>query len=215
MKGLLASLAVVVMLALPASSLDVQKADYLTEEEHDKLREAQEPSQRIGLYLDFAQARLDRFEGFRSRRTDPQYDNGSYLDSILAQYISLTDELKNWIDYEYERQGDMRHGLSVLLERGPRQLEVLRHIQQTPDTYTNNYSNALRDALDDLKDALDGATKALADQQKTFVDAKREQRAEKRTSKERAKEEKKRTKEEKKLQKQERKRRGPVEPHED
>ncbi len=215
MKGLISFLAVLSIFGSSVGVLRGQKTDFLNEDEQDKLREVQDPSGRIEIYLDFAQTRLDRFEGFRTKRADPKYDNGSYLDSVLGQYISITDELKTWIDYQYQRQGDMRHGLSALLERGPRQLEILRHVQQTPDAYATDYSTTLRDALDDLKDALDGATKALTDQQKTFADLRRGEKATKQTSRERAKEEKKRNKEEKKLQKQERKRRGPVEPDED
>ncbi len=203
------------LLAASAHFLCAQKTDSLSEEEQDKLREVQDPSQRIKAYLDFAQARLDRFEGFREKPADPKYDNGAFLDSLLSQYIAVNDELKNWIDYQYQHEGDMRRGLRDLLERGPKQLEILRHIQQTPDTYASDYADTLRDALDDLKDTLDGATKALADQQKKFVDLKRDEKAEARASKERAKEEKQRTKEEKKLRKREHKHGVPAQSEED
>jgi septal ring factor EnvC (AmiA/AmiB activator) len=209
------SLPILALLALPEDLLRGQKSAALTEEEEDKVREVQDPSQRIEVYLDFAQARLERFEGFRTKPADPKYDNAAYLDSILDQYIVLTDELKNWIDYQYQRKGDMRSGLRALLNRGPKQLEVLRHIQQTPDAYAPAYSDSLHDALDDLTDALDGGTKALADQQKTFAQLKRDEKAEARTSKERAKEERKRTKEEKKLRKKEHKRGVPADSDED
>lgn len=216
MKRFVALLAVLsVLLAATAAFLPGQKTASLTEEEEDKLREAQDPSRRIEAYLDFAQARLDRFEGFRTKPADPQYDNGAYLDSLLDQYIALNDELKNWIEYQYPREADMRGGLRALLERGPRQLEILQHIQQTPDAYAPDYSDSLRDAIDDLKDALDGATKALADQQKKFAELKREEKAATRSSKERAKEEKKRNKEERKLRKKEHQKGVPAESEED
>lgn len=202
-------------LAAPACLLGGQQPASLSEEEEDKIREAQDPSERIELYLQFSQVRLDRFEGFRAQRADPRYDNGAYLDSLLDQYIKLNDELKDWIDYQFERQGDMRRGLRALLERGPRQLEMLRHIQETPDAYATDYKNTLNDALDNLKDTLDGATKALADQQKKFADLKREEKADARAVKERAKGEKKREKEEKKLRKKEHHKGAPGEADED
>jgi hypothetical protein len=188
-----------------------QTGDFLSEEEEDKLREAQDPSERIEVYLSLSQARLTRIEDFRDKPQDPTYDTGAYLDRVMGQYISLTDELKNWIEDQYERQGDMRRGLHKLLEIGPKQLEELRHMQQTPDPYIADYRKSLGDAIDDLTDALDGGTKALADQQKRFGDLKREEKADSRAAKEREKEEKKRTKEEKKLRKREHKKGVPAE----
>lgn len=182
-----------------------QKGDFLTADEQDKLREAQDPSERIKIYLEFEQARLDRFDGFRSKPANPQYDNGAYMDGLLAQFIGLNDELKNWIDDEYDRNGDMRRGLHFLLDTGPKQLEQLRRIQQSPDANTADYADSLRDAIDDLTDTLDGGTKALSNQEKEFGAMKREDKLDAKASRERAKEEKKRTKEEKKMRKKEHK----------
>jgi hypothetical protein len=181
------------------------KGDFLTEEEEDKVREAQDPSDRIKLYLAIEQARLDRFETFRANPAESKYDNGGYLDKVLGQYISVTDELKNWIEDQYDRKGDMRAGLHALLEAGPKQLEQLRRIQQTPEAFTPDYKSSLKDAIDDLTDTLDGGTKALADQEKQFGAMKREQKEEAQAAKLREKEEKKKTKEENKIRKKEKK----------
>ncbi len=202
--------------ALPATGLRAQvKGDYLTEEEEDELREAQEPSARIAVYMKLETDRLDRFINFRAQPQDPQYDNGGYLDKLLGQYISLTDELKSWIQDQYDRKNDMREGLRKFVEAAPKQLDQLHSIQQTPDAYARDYSKSLRDAVADLNDALNGATQALADQQKTFGQLKREEKVEQQNIKERQKEARKREKEEKKLQKRERKKHHPTDEDED
>ena len=187
------------------------KKSVLTDDEEDKLREEQDPAKRIELYLAFAQDRLDRFVNFRSKPADPNYDTGEYLDRLLGEYVAVDDELKDWIEYQYGRGGDMRAGLRALLERGPRQLDQLRQVQQAPDAFARDYASSLRDAIDDLTDTLDGASKALADQEKKYGELKREAKADARAAKEREKEEKKRTKEEKKLRKREQKRGNPTE----
>jgi len=191
----------VALLARPAAPAREQKGDFLTEDEEDKLRETQDPAARIEVYLDFEQARLARFDTFRSKPADAKYDTGTYLDKLLGQYIALNDEMKSWIDDQYQRQGDMRRGLRALLGRGPQQLEQLRRIQQSSDPYSSEYAASLRDAMDQLTDTLDGAAKALSDQEKKFGELRREEKATARASKERVKEEQKRTKEEKKLRK--------------
>jgi peptidoglycan hydrolase CwlO-like protein len=207
--------ALLLLLITTATIVTAQKGDFLTDEEEDKLRETQDPSARIETYLDFAQARLERIDEFRQRPADPKYDNGAYLDGLVGQYIALTDELKKWIQDQYDRQGDMRRGLKKLLESGPKQLEELRRIQQSPDRYFNDYAKSLRDAIDDLNDAIDGATKALADQIKKFGEMKREAKAEAQATKLREKEEKKQTKEEKKLRKRKPKRGVPADTDQD
>ena len=64
----------------------------------DQLREAQEPSKRIETYFCFAQVRLKRFDDYRSRPPNPDYDVPAYLDTQLDQYLRITDALKDWIE---------------------------------------------------------------------------------------------------------------------
>ena len=208
-------LALLMPLAAPAMTALAQKPDYVSDEEEDKIREAQEPSERIEVYLTLAQSRLDRIEGFRSKPLDPQYDNGAYIDRLLDEYISLTDEMKNWIQDQYDRRGDMREGLRKVLEIGPKQLHDLGRIQASPDAYAANYAKSLADAKDDLTDALDGATKALAEQVKMFGELKSDEKANAQSEKDRTKEEKKRSKEEEKLRKKEQKQAPPSDKDED
>lgn len=209
-SGLLA-----LVLAASASHLCAQSGPSLSEAEEDKLREAQDPGERIGVYLDLMQDRLERFEGFRHQPESPKYDNARYLDDLLRDYVAIDVELKDWIEYQYQQQGDMRHGLQKLLERGPQQLAALRGIEKSPDNYASHYDDSLRDAMDNLSDTLDGATQALADQVKTFGELKREEKAAAQAAKERAKEEKKRSKEEKKLRKRQGKKGVPGESDQD
>ena len=190
-----------------AASLSIawgaERGDYLSDEEVDQLRDAQEPSTRIEAYLSFAQVRLTRFDDYRNRPPNPDYDIPSYLDIQLDQYIRITDALKDCIEDHFDRRDDMRAGLKKFLETGPHQLEQLRHVEQASDPYAAGYKKSLGDAIDDFTDALDGATKALSEQTKLFGELKREEKVDAQTAKVREKEEKKQTKEEEKLRKKE------------
>jgi hypothetical protein len=201
--------ALLISVTAPAITARAQKPDYVSDEEEDKIRDAQEPSERIEVYLTVAQSRLDRIQEFRSKPMDPQYDNGAYIDRLLDEYISLTDDLKTWIQDRYDRRSDMRKGLRRVLEMGPKQLNDLRRIQESPDAYAADYAKSLRDAKDDVTDALDGATKALADQVKIFGELKSDEKAAAKAEKDRIKEEQKRNKEEEKLRKKEQKQNPP------
>jgi hypothetical protein len=190
-----------VLLAAAGLALGGQGRAPLSEAEEDKVRAAQDPGDRIVVYLDLLQARLDQFDSYRKKPADARYDYPAYLDGLLVEYIALNDELKNWITFHYEGSRDMRRGLRALLERGPTQLGQLRQAQQVPGAYATAYAASLQDAIDQLSDTLDGATRALADQEKKFVEQKHDEKAAARLAKERAQEEAKRTKEEKKLRK--------------
>jgi len=202
-------------LSMPLAPECGQKDDVLTDWEADKLREAQEPSERIKVYLELAQSRIDLFEQFRKKPEDPRYDNARYLVETLEHHIAILEELKNWIEYQYAQKGDMRKGLRALLEQGPRQLEQIRGIKQSPDAYTSAYQSTLRDAIEDWNDMLDGATRALATQEKQFAEMKQAEKEAVRLDKQRRKEEERRTKEEKKLRKRLGKRGVPAEGEDD
>jgi hypothetical protein len=204
---------------LLAASLGVtwgaEKGDYLTDDEVDQLREAQEPSKRIETYLAFAQVRVERFDDYRNRPPNPDYDIPGYLDTQLDQYIRITDALKDWIEEHFDRHDDMRAGLKKVLEMGQHQLAQLRHAEDSTDPYAAGYRKSLSDAIDDFTDALDGATKALSEQTKVFGELKREEKADAQTVKDREKEEKRSAKDEGKLRKKEHEKGPPTDPDED
>jgi hypothetical protein len=156
--------ALAMLLALVPLRVLAQDHDSLTAVEADKLRDAQDPSERITVYVSFQQDRL----GLMAAASDSNGDNKDSVDDLLNQYISIDNELKDWIQYQFDHEGDMRKGLRVLLDEGSKQLEMLRHIEGSPNPGAKDYADSLREAISDMTDTLDGATQALAAQQKKF-----------------------------------------------
>src|SRR2546428_843839 len=60
-----------------------QKHATLSDEEENKLRDAQDPGERIGIYLELEQVRLSKFESGRAAANDPKYDYESYFSALL------------------------------------------------------------------------------------------------------------------------------------
>jgi chromosome segregation ATPase len=198
-------LSLVVFLVLAPSSARAQQGGNLTSEEVIELRDAQDPSQRIKVYLALAQKRLNRLEGLQETPPAAQENLGGQVDELLGEYISIDDQLKNWIQYQYDRDGDMRSGLRELLKYAPAQLQSLQHMQNSPSPAARDYSESLRDAIADLNDTIDGANQALASQEKKFPAMKAEAKADTRTLKKEQKEVAKQNKKERKLNEKERK----------
>lgn len=176
-----------------APALRARQGDFLSDSETEALRNAQDAGQRIEVYLDLEQTRLERMTGLRDRPEE--------LRTLLSRFVSLNEEMKDWIQYQYEHHGDMRKGLRALMERGPQQLNELRQIQQWPGSAHAEYASSLQEAMDSVTDGLNGATQAFSDQQKLFGKLKLEKKQSERALKERIKEEKKRNKEEEELRK--------------
>jgi hypothetical protein len=176
-----------------------QQTDYLTGPEQDKLRDAQDPSERIKVYLDFQQSRLDVMEGLRMQQPGLDQNPGSDFGESLREYISITDEMKDWISDQFQRHGDMRKGLRDLLERGPHQVEELRHLEA--ESAKGGDDAQIQTAIEDMTDAIDGSAKALSDQQKEFGELKKQGKLDAKQIKENRKEQEKRLKKEEKLRK--------------
>jgi hypothetical protein len=188
-----AAVVIFVLALFAAARARAQQGGHLSDDEADELREAQDPGLRIEVYLKLEQTRLDQMGGLG--------DRPAKLRVLLSQFLFINEEMKDWIQNQYDHHGDMRKGLRALLERGPQQLELLKQIQKWPGAANAEYASNLHDAIDSVTDGLNGATQAFADQQKMFGELKREQKANTEATKERIKEEKKRDKEEEKLRK--------------
>lgn len=193
------------LLVLAPLCAKAQKQDFLTPAEVDKLRDAQEPSKRIELYLSFQLDRLNRIEAAGESNGDVR----DSVDDLLNQYISIDDELKDWIQYQYNHDGDIRKGLRALLDQGPKQLEILRHLQGSPGHGAGHYESSLRDAIADMNDTLDGATEALAGQQKKLPAMAQGSNANARELKKERKEQEKLNKKERKMRNRHRKNKNP------
>jgi septal ring factor EnvC (AmiA/AmiB activator) len=198
------SILMAVLVLAPAWARAPQGGD-LTSAEVERVRDAQEPSQRIEVYLSIAETRLQQIEGLRQTSPEARANLGGQIDELLGQYISIDSELKDWIQYQYNHGADVRGGLRRILQDGPKQLQQLQRLQSSAGPGASDYATSLRDAIANLNDTIDGATQALAAQQKKFPEMKSQEKAETRALKKERKEEAKQNKKEQELEKKEEK----------
>jgi hypothetical protein len=129
-----------------------QLKDYLSEAEADKIRDAREPSERIKLYMTFAEDRLTKFE-YEIHRTAQERRRGEILNGLLNGYAGCVDDAADQIDLAREKHLDIREALKLMQAKDKQFLELLqKYDKDGPDLDT--YRDTLEDAIEGTKDAL-------------------------------------------------------------
>jgi hypothetical protein len=133
--------------------------DYLTQDESDKIRDAQNPSDRIKLFMTFAQDRLDKFEYEVNRPThEAQYDD--ILNNLMNGYVGCIDDAADQIDAAQEKQADVRDAVKLMKAKDTEFLTKLQKFDQASGADFEAYRYTLEDAIEGTKEAINDATDA-------------------------------------------------------
>jgi hypothetical protein len=141
--------------------------DPLTPPEIDQLRDtAQEPEQRLKLYVKFARGRLETLD---KARTDPQVsDRGQAIHDRLQDFLDLYDELNDNVDTFADRRADLRKVLKTVIEADTEfgaRLRALKAQAATGKETASDYDFLLTNALDTLDSSAQDHRQLLAEQE--------------------------------------------------
>jgi DNA repair exonuclease SbcCD ATPase subunit len=142
-----------------------QLHDYLSEEEAGKIRDATTPSERIKLYMSFAEDRLQKFT-YELNRTAPERDQSQVLNGLLHAYEGCMDDASDEIDDARRTQSDIKEALKFMNEKSKSFLSQLQKYSKS-GRHLGDYSDTLQDAIDSTTDAISD----VADAQKTMLPA--------------------------------------------
>lgn len=143
-------------LAGTASAQAVQK-DYLTAVEADKIRDAETTNERIKLFIQFADDRLQKFQ-YELEHPSPT-NHEQMLNYLMNAYIGCVDDASDLIQLAIEKQENVRRGVDLMADKTKGYLEVLKKIQ-TDGKEIEVYKENLEDAIEGTQDALNDAEKA-------------------------------------------------------
>jgi hypothetical protein len=151
--ALFAGLAIAEVTTTPATCAQLAtEKDYLSEEEADKIREADTPAARITLYLAFADDRLKKFD-YEINRTTPERRRSEVLNGLLNGYAGCIDDAADQLALAREKQLNIREILKMMKEREKAFLEILQKYE-TAGPERETYRDTLEDAIDGTKDAV-------------------------------------------------------------
>ena len=135
-----------------------QKKEYLSDAEADKIRDADTPSERMRLFISFADDRIKKFQ-YELNRTAPERNRTEILNGLMNGYAGCIDDAADQIDVAQEKQQDIHDALKLMLAKGKEFLDILNKIDKDgPDLDT--YRDTLEDAIEGTKDALSDAVDA-------------------------------------------------------
>jgi len=158
---LAAMIVTMVLFVIPQCSFSrpsPQKKDYLSDDEADKIRDADTPAERMTLFISFADDRLKKFQ-YELNRTARERNRADILNGLMNGYAGCMDDAADQIDVAQEKQLDIRAALKLMRTKGMEFLEILEKLDGGgPDLDT--YRDTLEDAIEGTKDALSDAEDA-------------------------------------------------------
>jgi hypothetical protein len=138
--------------------LAAQQHDFLTADEIDQIKEAQEPNLRLKLYADFAKLRLDLVKNLLSK---DKAGRSILIHDTLDQYSKILDAIDTVADEASVRKADIKVGLAAVASTEKAMLPVLKQIAESRPKDLERYEFSLTQAIETTSDSLDLAEEDL------------------------------------------------------
>jgi hypothetical protein len=126
--------------------------DFLTTDEVEKVREAQEPSDRLKLYVLFARQRLDQLQRLLEK---DKKGRSLMVRELLEDYTNIIDAMDTVSDDALKRGADSALGVNAMREAEHKFQTQLQKIKDRAPADLDMYSVALTEALAATTDSLD------------------------------------------------------------
>jgi hypothetical protein len=134
------------------NGLAFAERDFLSSDEVEKVREAQEPNDRLKLYVLFARQRLDQLQRLLQKQK-----RGRSLEAreLLEDYDKIIDAIDTVSDDALQRGADVALGTAAVRDGESHFLAQLKKIEESSPTDLDLYQLELRDAIGNTSDSLD------------------------------------------------------------
>ncbi|HEX3743979.1 MAG TPA: hypothetical protein VHW09_08610 [Bryobacteraceae bacterium] len=144
------ALIVCLLIAAPLAA----QHDFLTADEIEKIRDAQEPNLRLKLYADFAQERVDLIKHLLEK---DKPGRSALIHDTLDEYCKILDAIDTVTDDALSRKLDVKTGLGAVASQEKGSLPYLQKLSDSRPRDMERYDFVLKQAIDATSDSLDAA----------------------------------------------------------
>ena len=135
-----------------------QERDFLTADEADQVRLAQEPNLRLKLYLHFAKQRLDLIQQAVSQE---RAGRSKLIHDLLEDYTKIIEAIDTVSDDALKRKLDIAEGISAVGAAEKDMLAVLEKIHESSPKDIGRYQFVLDQAIETTRDSAELAAADL------------------------------------------------------
>jgi hypothetical protein len=133
--------------------------DFLTADEIDQIREAQEPNLRLKLYADFAKLRVDLVRNMLGKEKPGR---SILIHDALEEYSKILDAIDTVADAASGSKTDIHLGLAAVAAAEKTTLPMLKQVAENRPKDLERYEFALTQAIETTADSLDLAEEDLS-----------------------------------------------------
>jgi hypothetical protein len=135
-----------------------QRRDFLTADEIDQVRLAQEPNERLKLYLYFARQRLDMVEQLIAKE---KAGRSALIHDALDDYTKIIEAIDTVSEDALKRKLDIAPGAAAVVSTGKELLSKLKKIEDDPPKDYARYKFSLEQAIETTEDSMEMAQEDL------------------------------------------------------
>lgn len=153
----------VVAISIPAAA----QRDFLTADEVDQVRLAQEPNERLKLYVHLARLRLDMLEQMFAKEKPGR---SALIHETLDEYTKIIEAIDTVADDALKRKVALDEGMVAVAKAQKEMLEVLQKFADSKPKDLARYQFSLRQAIETTEDSLELSQQDLQERSAKVVE---------------------------------------------